>query len=372
MSTPAKQRKLPNHAILDDVSVEAFAQMTHDGIYNLMPHEVFWQARYRFLQDHGYLLRPRYAPNWKPSWLGTNLDPTFCEDSVPSLNYQVLDATRLSNRELVAVKSTYKVGQELQIAKYFTSICDSANHCVPVYDIFSDPHDPRMALLVMPYLRPCNNPEFATVGDVVEFVDQTIEGLAFMHRHNVAHRDVAVANIMMEAKSLFPKGHHPVRLGYSPDLLEPVTPLPRAGRKVRYVYIDFGASSMFPQGSSTLVVGDVGRAKVPELSDTIPYDAFKVDIFALGDMFLTEFAQKYSNVDFLRTLVEPMLQRRPDLRPTIEQVAANWRSIRASFNDTSIRWRLVPKNEAPLERVVNDTVAVAWEGVYRLKKFVAP
>lgn len=35
-----------------------------------------------------------------------------------------------------------------------------------------------------------------------------------------------------------------------------------------------------------------------------------------------------------------------------------------------LRWRLSPKNEPALERVVNDTVAVAWEGVYRLKKLV--
>lgn len=30
-------------------------------------------------------------------------------------------------------------------------------------------------MMVMPYLRPCNNPEFATLGDVVDFIDQTIE-----------------------------------------------------------------------------------------------------------------------------------------------------------------------------------------------------
>lgn len=82
MSTPAKQRRLPNHAVLDAASVESYAKLTRDGLYNLMPKELFWQARHRFLKDRGYLLRSRYSPNWEPSWTGTNLDPTFCEDSV--------------------------------------------------------------------------------------------------------------------------------------------------------------------------------------------------------------------------------------------------------------------------------------------------
>lgn len=97
---------------------------------------------------------------------------------------------------------------------------------------------------------------------------------------------------MMDAKPLYPNGHHPVRISYSPDTLYPVSALPRAGRDIKYYYIDFGLASWFPQGSSTYVVGDVGRdADVPELSDTVPYDAFKVDIFALGNLFSKEFEQ---------------------------------------------------------------------------------
>lgn len=82
-----------------------------------------------------------------------------------------------------------------------------------------------------------------------------------------------------------------MRLGYTPDARTPVSPLPRAGRNVRYYYIDFGLSSRFPHGSSSCVIGDVGRAYVPELSDEVPYDAFKVDIFALGDLYSKEFEQ---------------------------------------------------------------------------------
>ncbi|KAI0669473.1 kinase-like domain-containing protein [Trametes maxima] len=372
MSAPVKQKRLPNHALLhDDESIDDREKLTREGFYNLSPKELFWQARYHYLKEHGYLLRPRYDPAWKPSWVGTNRDPIFCEDSILLIDHQIMDATQLSDRELVAIKSFLTEGQELQIAQFFTTIRDPMNHCVPVREILLDPHDPNSALMVMPFLRPCNNPAFSTIGDVIEFVNQTLEGLVFMHKHGVAHRDVAVANIMMDAKPLYPNGHHPIRLGYTPDAMYPVSSLSRADRGVRYFYIDFGLSSQFPKGASSLVIGDVGRnARVPELSDDVPYDAFKVDIFALGDLYSKEFEQKYSNMEFLLPLIEPMTLQRPDDRPTAQQALQKWENRRADIQDSLYRWRLGPKSEPTLERVVNDTVAVAWEGVYRLKQFV--
>jgi hypothetical protein len=32
--------------------------------------EVFWCDRQKWFEDCGYMLRPRYIPGWKPSWLG--------------------------------------------------------------------------------------------------------------------------------------------------------------------------------------------------------------------------------------------------------------------------------------------------------------
>ncbi|KAI8968718.1 kinase-like domain-containing protein [Trametes punicea] len=370
MPTPLLPKGLPTHAFLTDDVLQRYNKLTEEGLYNLAGQEFFWQARYQYLLDHGYLLRPRYSPEWRPSWLGTKLDPTYCEDSIMLLHYQVMDATRLSDHELVAIKSFFMDGEELHIAQFFTSIEHPANHCVPIREILPDPYDPELALMVMPYLRPCNNPEFGTVGDVVEFVDQTLEGLLFMHRHRVAHRDIAVSNIMMDAKSLYPHGHHPIRLGYTPDTLYPVTALPRAGRGVRYFYIDFGLSQQFCEGSSSYVVGDVGRdAEVPELSDEVPYDAFKVDIFSLGNVYSKLFEQ-YKNVEFLHAIIEPMKRQRPEERPTAEEVLREWEKTRAALSDSLRRWRLVPKTEPAIERVVNDTVAVAWEGIYHLKQLV--
>ena len=42
--------------------------------------EVWWRDRYHQLHDHGYLLRPRYSPQWVPSWKTSNRDSEDSED----------------------------------------------------------------------------------------------------------------------------------------------------------------------------------------------------------------------------------------------------------------------------------------------------
>ena len=44
--------------------------------------EKFWRDRYEWLQHSGYSLRPRYKPNWIPSWRGTDKSYYECEDGV--------------------------------------------------------------------------------------------------------------------------------------------------------------------------------------------------------------------------------------------------------------------------------------------------
>ena len=46
----------------------------------LDPREVWWRDRYKQLSNHGYLLRPRYSPQWVPSWKASNRDWTDSED----------------------------------------------------------------------------------------------------------------------------------------------------------------------------------------------------------------------------------------------------------------------------------------------------
>ena len=51
-------------------------------IDQLRSHEVFWRDHQPWLEQAGYMLRPRYRPGWKASWLGTDKRPEDCEDSL--------------------------------------------------------------------------------------------------------------------------------------------------------------------------------------------------------------------------------------------------------------------------------------------------
>lgn len=52
---------------------------------------------------------------------------------------------------------------------------DPRNHCVPVINLFKDPQDPELFYLVMPFLRPMNDPPFLHVKEIIEFTDQILE-----------------------------------------------------------------------------------------------------------------------------------------------------------------------------------------------------
>jgi len=50
----------------------------------LRADEVFWRDHQRWLQDCGYMLRPRYMPDWQPSWSHGKLAMEY-EDAQPLL-----------------------------------------------------------------------------------------------------------------------------------------------------------------------------------------------------------------------------------------------------------------------------------------------
>ena len=125
--------------------------------------------------------------------------------------------------------------------------------------------------------------------------------------------------------------------GFKRDYSGWATPVPRSAVGVRYYFVDFGISTYIPEDASTkLVTGNLGRDQdPPELSTTIPYDPFKLDVFIIGNMFrqklyevsswltvifVTELRRRkiYTNIDFLLPLVEGMMHRKPEERPTAE------------------------------------------------------
>lgn len=59
------------------------AQMARIYPVELRIAEKMWRDRYHFFKDKlGLVLRPRYHPDWKPSWIARQQDPLYCEDAI--------------------------------------------------------------------------------------------------------------------------------------------------------------------------------------------------------------------------------------------------------------------------------------------------
>lgn len=94
----------------------------------------------------------------------------------------------------------------------------------------------------------------------------------------------------MDAQPLYADGYHPINRRKTPDYTRSVKPSGRRGHPIKYYYIDFGLSSYFKDGEPPYVVGRKGACTVdiPEfdLPDGIQYNAFMLDIFMLGQMYV--------------------------------------------------------------------------------------
>ena len=75
----------------------------------------------------------------------------------------------------VSIKHTRRDTKEIEIGRFLASIQDGHNHSVSLCEVMDDTQEPEMCFMVMPYLRPFNDPEFEAVGEVVDFVMQTLE-----------------------------------------------------------------------------------------------------------------------------------------------------------------------------------------------------
>ena len=160
----------------------------------LAPLETWWAERQKALEHAGYLLRPRYLPDWKPSWTGTNKFHLRCEDGQPQTvavyilllinradspqERLIMDATRISDGKTVMLKKLpeREGPHELQINRLFSSdphASDPRNHCAPLLDVIELPNDPP--IMVHSLLRPFYDPRFQTFGEFVAFFGQICE-----------------------------------------------------------------------------------------------------------------------------------------------------------------------------------------------------
>ncbi|KAG8870526.1 hypothetical protein FRB97_009681 [Tulasnella sp. 331] len=254
------------------------------GEGKLSEDELPWCTRFDFLQDHGYLLRSRYCPGWKASWLTAKVKAP--EDKIVLKTPHLIDAIRISDGATIYLKHVPSSSPEIEIGRFLCSETlrnDPRNHSIPLLDVLEDPSEPDHVILVLPLLRRLDMPKLASVRECVALVEQSLEGLAFLHEHKVAHRDCSWGNIMMDSRAMFPGGWHPQQEFRAPDGqgLKNDNSSRTAAGGVRYYIIDFGISTHGKDQS----IGLNGQERAPELSNKVPYNPYKLDVYILGMMY---------------------------------------------------------------------------------------
>jgi hypothetical protein len=144
------------------------------------------------------MLRPRYMPDWEPSWSGKEIVSewdyadgvplhvssmyvcTTIYDDLKQRGTVICDGTRMSDGTYVALKILKPSihPYEIDIGTFFSSDSlahNPRNHCVPILEVLKVPDDDDMVIIVMPLLRYWDSPPFETVGEVVEFLGQLLE-----------------------------------------------------------------------------------------------------------------------------------------------------------------------------------------------------
>ncbi|KAJ7487217.1 hypothetical protein B0H11DRAFT_1721285 [Mycena galericulata] len=315
---------------------------------SLMEVEREW-ARYQpFLESHGYMLRPRYRPGWVPEMLDPGKEPYKVEDAMPAFGL-VLDAKRISDDASVVLKIVEMASTEAAIAAFLTREPGAEKHTVPLLEAIPMHDTPEWVFLVMPCMRQCDHvPVFATVGEFTEFLEQVLEaskilfGLVFLHNKNIAHRDTCGKNIVVDPSQMIPGGSHffrPEQAANGSDWLREYTgddsdPYLMKSRTeagpMRYYYIDFGLSVQFPSlADRSMITGDEGRhrKRIPEISETVPYDPFKVDVRLVGEMLRRELHQQHTGLDFIVPFVRKLRRHNPSQRPDAVKALAKFRHL---------------------------------------------
>ncbi|KAG2047305.1 hypothetical protein BDR06DRAFT_921871 [Suillus hirtellus] len=314
--------------------------------------EMWWRDHFLWLKDVGYQLRTRHAPDWVPSWRGTDQYWGLCEDSWQMAATQIASATRMSDGIHVVLKRIQPSlhPYEIEVGRFLASepLRQRENHCVEMLDVLQVPNEADETILVLPLLRPFDNPPFETIGEIIDFTLQVFEGLQFMHKHRVAHRDCMNLNIMMDPREMYLHPFHPCRPSRRLDLKGPAKHRSRTECPPRYLFIDFGISRRYQAWQVAPLEPPIwgGYKGVPEFQTSDePRNPFPTDVWYLGYTLQQQLLEVYRGLSFMEPLVSDMLQTDPAKRPTMDEVMSRFVPTYSALSPWKLRSRAVKKEE---------------------------
>ncbi|KAJ7159430.1 hypothetical protein C8R46DRAFT_906189, partial [Mycena filopes] len=197
------------------------------------------------------------------------------------------------------------------------------NRCVNLLDVvhLSESEEDIIGIMVVPFLREFDDPPFEQIGEVREALDQFLRVCTILGSFLTISRDLCHGNLLMDASRVVPRGWHFTApythtgeaVGIDSEPRHSVAPVEE------YPIIDFGLSTADISINAAREIGRYGQDKiVPGLSDTIPYNPFKVDIYQLGNVIM-KLIETYDGLEMFHELTE-LMTRRPAHRIGTRQV----------------------------------------------------
>ncbi|KAF8600263.1 hypothetical protein BDV93DRAFT_496918 [Ceratobasidium sp. AG-I] len=340
-----------------------------------------WVSFQPYLLSKGYQLRPRYRPDWVPSWKSTGLHPYDCEDSSDALPARVLDATRLEDQRQVVIKmlvpsdSDREGEEELEILQRFSTALyqsEPTNHTVVCLDSFPMPGVNGGIFYVMPLLSRYKDPPFYDLSEIQDFLSQAFEGLEFLHKNDVVHCDISSPNIMMNGQLLYDEPFHPFNQHLALDGKRPLyRKYTRSQRPIKYYYIDFGYAKWFREvNGPQLITGLRAREPTPEQLLGQPYDPFKADVYQLGAIIRRDLIPEYAPLGFLLPLAREMTDPDPEKRPSLERAHRSMNTHFAGLADWRKRWPIVRPDASWKQRYIYIFAGIATEAIILLRRIL--
>ncbi|KAH9481864.1 hypothetical protein JR316_0006394 [Psilocybe cubensis] len=244
----------------------------------------------------------------------------------------------MEDGQKVVLKKVETATQEIPFATTFSSKewkKDPRNCCVPILDVIMIPCDDDHAFIVMPQLLAFHLLPFRFLGEFCEFALQVLQGLEFLHDHNIAHGDICWGNIMMDPSKVIPKGTHFVL--WQSHTGKPFKKFEWKTRwsvkPVQYYIIDFGIS-MKCLDKDAQGLGQWGQDKtVPEMLKNEWCNLLMVDIYQLGNVF-KQCLSTYQGLDAFAELADAMTKQNPNERPTAAESVRMCKKIIADTTGT--------------------------------------
>ncbi|KAI0317823.1 hypothetical protein OF83DRAFT_1171676 [Amylostereum chailletii] len=324
----------------------------------LESEEKIWQDMDDILQAGGLTRWPHYFCSTQRSPNNTYTSPGYSfaipsrgiEKGVATANFlKLFDFTNSLSRavrtreghdaimRIIVIKDEGK--QHLDILRKVSTTPQSLlsnNHTLPMLQEFYFEH---LTFGIFPKVG--GNMEAAygawaknSVGDILDMVIQALEGLAFIHGLNVAHRDAFKDNFLVQ---------------WHPESMRTMTvPVSRP----RVFLIDFEVGLEFqpdcppascvcigcPLGGSFTQLDTYSRPRIPEMSSGEPYNPFKLDVWQLGN-----------SLENFRSAIEP-----------VDEILANMASVdpasRLTADEALSRLGAIVHNMSPLSLLMPPTV----------------